>query len=469
MISTVAMNESISIIGAGLAGSALSVLLSNHGFSNINVYEKRPRETDQTLPQNRARSINLALSDRGIKTLKAAGVIDEIEKIAIPMKGRMIHSIDSKTNFQPYSSNSDKHLLSVSRQLLNEKMRDYAERKSGDRIKFHYDVSCRDVNFRDNSFTLVNNETKESKRITTNTLVGSDGAFSAVRQAMTRQDRQEYSQSFLEHGYKELCIPAGPNGTFLLERECLHIWPRGAYMMIALPNIDGSFTCTLFFPFEGETNSFAALNSREKVDNFFKTIFPDAYAVMPTLLDDFDANPTSSLVTVKTYPWSVGSKAVLIGDAAHAIVPFYGQGMNAAFEDVLDLYQCIIEESKGSVEFSNEAFTAAYRRYQINRKKNSDAIAEMAVENFIEMRDKVADEMFVFKKKVEHLLEEKFQLRYISRYELISFSTTPYSEAQRIGLINQQILSELVKEANFDINKIDLTKADNLIKQLLGK
>ncbi|GAM22815.1 hypothetical protein SAMD00019534_059900, partial [Acytostelium subglobosum LB1] len=460
--------ESISIVGAGLAGCALSVLLSNAGYSNINVYEKRPRENDATSLVNRARSINLALSDRGIKTLTEAGLMSEIDSISIPMRGRMIHTIDSQTSFQPYSSNSNKHLLSVSRQLLNEKMRNYAEKNSSDKVKFHYDVACKDVDLRKNQFTLVNNTTNERNTVHSDTIIGADGAFSAIRQALTRQDRQEYSQSYLAHGYKELCIPAGPNGTYLLEKNALHIWPRGSFMMIALPNIDASFTCTMFFPFDGETDSFAALDSLPKVDEYFKRVFPDAHALMPTLLEDWELNPTCSLVTVKTYPWSLEHRVTLVGDAAHAIVPFYGQGMNAAFEDVLDLYQCIIaEQDKSSKVLSTASLKRAYSNYQVHRKDNSDAIAEMAVENFIEMRDSVANQVYQFKKKLEHALEEKFPRRYISRYELISFSRTPYALVQKVSVVNQNILNKLIEGTNFDITKVDFTLAEKMINDLL--
>eukprot|EP01133_Synstelium_polycarpum_P005653 gene5653-6523_t len=442
--------KDITVLGAGLAGCALAVLLAKSGH-NVEVFEKRPRETNVS-PQTRARSINLALSERGIKTLQEAGVMEDILPIAIPMKGRMIHAVDGKTNFQPYSSDSEKHLYSVSRALLNERLRNHAEANN---VTFHYDQGVQSVDLRAGSFT-----TQDGVKHQADTMIGADGAFSALRAAMVRTDRADYSQSYLAHGYKELCIPSGPDNGFLLDKNCLHIWPRSSYMMIALPNIDGSFTCTLFFPFEGAT-SFASLDSREAVDAFFSSQFADAKAMMPTLVDDFMENPTCSLVTVRANPWSIGNKAVLIGDAAHAIVPFYGQGMNAAFEDVLELYNQMNK-------LPNDLATA-YTQYTVARRANSDAIGEMAVENFIEMRDSVSDDTFVFKKKVEHLLQEKFPQRYISRYELISFTRTPYAEAQRLGLINQQLLNILIKDANFDLQKIDLVQADTLIKDLLQK
>ncbi|KAM9992048.1 hypothetical protein ACTFIZ_012715 [Dictyostelium cf. discoideum] len=471
----IVLNKPITIVGGGLAGSALALLLGQKGFP-IQVIEKRPKQSENI----RARSINLALSDRGVKTLTKTGHVDDILKIAVPMKGRMIHSIDSVQTFQAYSSDSNKHLYSVSRQLLNDRLREHAEKLEN--VKFIFSDACKSIDLK--QCTIQTQGSNQS--IEASTIIGCDGAFSAVRGSMVKLDRQDYSQSYLKHGYKELCIPSGPNQTFQIDKNSLHIWPRGSFMMIALPNIDGSFTCTLFFPFDGPL-SFSSLDTREKVDQFFKDYFPDAYKLMPNLLDDYFENPTSSLVTVKTEPYHYQGKAVLVGDAAHAIVPFYGQGMNAAFEDVLELFNCFEDKSlypssttttttttttnnNNKPTFDNDHFNNIYTKYQENRKANSDAIAEMAVENFFEMRDHVGDALFLFKKKVEHLLEVKFPSRYISRYELISFSTQPYAYAQKIGLANQQILNELVKGNNdFNIEKIDLVLADQLIKKYLNK
>lgn len=278
---------------------------------------------------------------------------------------------------------------------------------------------------------------------------------------MMKRDRFEYSQSFIAHSYKELSIPPTPEGKHVLDRESLHIWPRGTYMMIALPNIDGSFTCTLFLSNEGGYPSFASLDTDSKVDAFFKDQFPDAYPLMPTLLQDFKANPTSSLVTIRCYPWVIGSAAALVGDAAHAIVPFYGQGMNAAFESALELIT--------RMDKYPDNLDVAFKEYEEARKPNADAIAALALQNFVEMRDLVADPDFVFAKKVEHLLEEKFPERYISQYELVSFSTVPYAVAQQTGITNKKILAELTKDADRDISKIDFDLADKLIARYLNK
>ncbi|KAK5581579.1 hypothetical protein RB653_001616 [Dictyostelium firmibasis] len=458
------INKPITIVGGGLAGSALALLLGQKGFP-IQVIEKRPQQSENI----RARSINLALSDRGVKTLTKTGYVDDILKIAVPMKGRMMHSLDSVQTFQAYSSDSNKHLYSVSRQLLNDKLREHAEKL--DNVKFIFSDACKSIDVKQ---CTVETQEKNKEKYEASTIIGCDGAFSAVRGSMVRLDRQDYSQTYLKHGYKELCIPSGPNQSYQIDKNSLHIWPRGSFMMIALPNIDGSFTCTLFFPFDGPL-SFSSLDTRDKVDQFFKDYFPDAYNLMPNLLDDYFDNPTSSLVTIKTDPYHYQGKACLVGDAAHAIVPFYGQGMNAAFEDVLELVNCFDDKSlhiggeSGKPTFDNDHFNNIYSKYQTNRKANSDAIAEMAVENFFEMRDHVGDQLFLFKKKVEHLLELKFPSRYISRYELISFSTQPYSIAQKIGLANQEILKELVKVDNIQdlkIQTIDKIKEMERISQL---
>eukprot|EP01133_Synstelium_polycarpum_P004123 gene4123-4814_t len=411
----------------------------------------------------------MSLSFRGIATLEKTGILSEILQIAIPMRGRMLHTVDGATSYQPYSNDSRNYLLSISRDHLNESLRAHAET----RATFIYNAQVRDINARTARFKVRDTTDPQRKDIdvASDTIIACDGAYSIVRQTMAKIDRQELHQTYLEHGYKELRIPPAADGGYRLNNNALHVWPRGDYMMMALPNLDGSFTCTLFCPFDGP-NSYDKMETPEQIDAFFRTNFPDAHAVMPTLVDDFETNPTCSLLTTKTYPWAVGGRTVLVGDAAHAIVPFYGQGMNAAFEDVLELYECIMEQLPVDMvvpRLTNAQLTAAYSKYQVRRRANSDAIADMAVENFTEMSDKVLNPYFIFKKKVERMLEQHFAGRYTSRAQLIAFSHVPYKEAQRIGRINASILEQLTKNCNLDIKQVDLEWAEKLISLMLDK
>jgi len=317
------------------------------------------------------------------------------------------------------------------------------------------------VDYAKKEISFTNIKSNETFKVKAKTIIGCDGAHSSVRYSMMKRDRFEYSQTYIDHSYKELSIPPDSEGKHVFDRECLHIWPRGSYMMIALPNIDGSFTGTLFLPHEGKYPSFETIDTDAKVEALFKEQFPDVYPLMPTLLQDFNTNPTSSLVTLRCFPWAVGDAGVLVGDSAHAIVPFYGQGMNAAFESCLQLITCMDKNPKN--------LSQAFKEYQTARKPNADAIGALALQNFIEMRDLVADPDFVFSKKVEHLLEDKFKYRYTSQYELVSFSTIPYAVAQQTGVTNSKILAQLTKNANRDISKIDLELADKLIKEYLNK
>ncbi len=393
-------------------GSLLSIFLAKRGFE-VEVCEKRadPRRHDK----QGGRSINLALSDRGILALEKAGVMEALEHTLIPMKGRMIHNFDGKLSFQPYGK-SNQAINSVSRSLLNEVLISEAE-KSG--VIFSFEHRCEDVDF-DNTKAVFSTKSGMQEKYA-DVIIGADGAFSALRGKMQHTDRFNYSQDYIPHGYKELSI-AG-NGDFKLEPHALHIWPRGQFMLIALPNVDKSFTCTLFLPFEGE-QSFASLQSEQKVIEFFSGLFPDTIPLIPNLTEQFFTNPTSSLVTVKCFPW-FKNKCLLLGDASHAIVPFYGQGMNAGFED------CRIFDEMMEVYYPDwEGLFAAFQR---RRKPDTDAIAKLALDNFIEMRDRVADEGFLWQKKVEALLHEKYPDRWVPLYTMVTFSNMPYSRAMSIG------------------------------------
>jgi kynurenine 3-monooxygenase len=401
------------VVGAGLAGSLMAIFLGRAGH-RVEVFERRldPR----AVGAEGGRSINLAIYTRGLHALEQVGLKEQVLTDAIPMRGRMIHSADGGLAFQPYGT-SGQAINSVSRAGLNLMLLEAAEQHAQLRIAFDHRLEAIDFE----QVTLdFSSRAGDTVRVPAGTIVGADGAFSAVRGQLQIRDRFSYSQSYLAHGYKELYIPPGAGGTFQMEPNALHIWPRGGYMMIALPNRDGSFTCTLFWPFEGP-NSFGAIRTEDDLFRFFHATYPDAVPLMPTLAHDFFANPTSSLVTVRCAPWQLGDKAVLLGDAAHAIVPFYGQGANAAFEDCVVLDECLrswpADRSK------------AFRVFEEQRKIHADAIADLALANFVEMRDHVASSGFLFKKKVEKILHRLMPKSFVPLYTMVSFSRTPYADA----------------------------------------
>jgi len=394
------------------------------------------------------KSINLALSDRGWRGLEGVGIAEEIKKIAIPMYGRFIHNKDGSTAFQPYGK-KEQAIYSVSRADINMKLMDLAEKEG---IKIHFSERCTHVNRKTLSATFENEETKKTSSDVSDLLFGSDGAFSAARLNMQlSSDRFEYNQHYITAGYKELIIPPGKNGEFLLEKNALHIWPRGSFMMIALPNPDGNFTCTLFLPFEGE-RSFEKLKTKEAVKKFFDEEFSTAVPLMPTLLDDFFHNPTSSLVTVKCYPWTFDDRIALIGDAAHAIVPFFGQGMNCGFEDCVVLDDLISKHKEDWADIMAE--------YQALRKPDGDAIADLAIGNFVEMRDKTADAKFLLQKKIEARFSEKHPDKWVPLYSMVTYSPhIRYSTALKEGKRQQDIMDRIMAlpgiETKWDSEEIE--------------
>ena len=442
--------KEITIIGAGLVGSLLSIYLSKRGYK-IRVFERSADMRKEKI--SAGRSINLALSDRGIKALEEVGIMDEIRKICIPMHGRYIHNTEGSTSFQPYGKEGQ-YINSVSRGELNKKLIGLAEHQ-GAEIYFNHKCEC--IDWQTNTITF---ELPDLNRQTSNfkLLFGADGAYSAARlQHHLQHDRFQYSQYYIDFGYKELNIPAGKGGSFRMEKNALHIWPRGNYMLIALPNIGGSFTCTLFFPFAGEP-SFSSLNTKGKVKAFFEKTFTDAAPLMPTLEDDFFTNPTSSLVTVKCYPWTREDKFALIGDAAHAIVPFFGQGMNCGFED------CSVLNSL--MEKHDEDWNTILSEYQQLRKPDGDAIAELALNNYIEMRDKIADPKFLLQKKIEAKLHEKYPGKWIPAYSQVTFSPQiRYSDALKRGQKQEAIMKEVMQTENI----AELWEKDELHKDIISK
>jgi kynurenine 3-monooxygenase len=419
--------KNISIVGAGLVGSLLAIYLRKRGH-NISVFERRPDIRRSSV--NAGRSINLALSTRGIKALEENGLDAEIRKAAIPMHGRMMHNVNGTLAFQPYGKQGE-FINSISRNALNAVLMYEAERLG---VEFFFEHRCQQA---DHTNTLLEMKRGAEKIMRPSDLiVGADGAFSCVRQAMQLTDRFNYSQEYIEHGYKEFHIPPGAGGAFRMEQHALHIWPRQSFMLIALPNPDGSFTCTLFFPLEGP-QSFASLQSDADITSFFQQEFPDAHALIPALVKEFHENPTSSLVTVKCYPW-VQHNTFLLGDAAHAIVPFYGQGMNAGFEDCRVLNRLLDEH--------NDDWDAVLPLYQQLRKPDTDTISRLAHENFVEMRDHVADPDFLLRKKIEARLHELYPNRWIPLYSMVTFhDNIRYSEAYKIGQQQKQIMNEVMK------------------------
>jgi kynurenine 3-monooxygenase len=438
----------ILIIGAGLAGSLLSVYLARMGFE-VSVYERRPDR--RKVKTDAGKSINLALSTRGLHALKEVGLDREILKQVIPMKGRMIHSLDGSLTFQPYGINEDEVINSVSRGQLNMVLMNAAEESGKVQIYFH--EKCDGINFNSGEVRFYDEKSGNIHAVSAGLVIATDGANSAIRTAMQKMDRFNFLQSYLEHGYKELTIPASSSGEFLFERNALHIWPRKSFMMIALPNLNGTFTCTLFLPFEGNPG-FNTLNDKQNAPHFFKTQFPDAVPLMPIYLQEFFQNPTGSLVTIKCYPWKFGNNILLLGDSAHAIVPFFGQGMNCAFEDCSYLIETIKQHGAD--------WGKVFSEYQRLRKEDTDAIADMALENFIEMRDSVTDQTFQLKKKAEILLEKEYPDRFRSRYAMVSFSRVPYSVAMNKGKIQDEVLIKRCSQ----INSIDELNLEDTLAEI---
>ncbi len=418
--------NNIVISGGGLVGSLLACYLAKRGMTPT-VYERRAdsRKTGYI----GGRSINLALSNRGWAALEKVGLKQKIEAIGLPMRGRMIHHLSGETTFQPYGKEGQA-IYSVSRGDLNETLITEAE-KSG--VQFHFNHQLSSINFGGTEATFENTDTKVHVNVKPDFLLAAEGAYSEVRYQMQRTHNFNLSQQHESHGYKELTIPA-LNGKHQIANDALHIWPRESFMMIALPNLDGSFTCTLFAPFHGE-NSFETLSKAPDVEAYFGKHFPDALPLMPTLVDDFFGNPTGSLVTVRCYPWKVNNTC-LIGDAAHAIVPFYGQGMNCGFEDVRVLDE-LLEANDGN-------WSTTLEQFQQSRKPNADAIADLALYNFIEMRDLSGRADFQLRLKIEKRIADAFPHKFQTLYSMVTFNQTPYSEAQQRGNRQAKLLDEIM-------------------------
>ncbi len=407
------MADRAAIVGAGLGGALLATLLGRDGWQ-VDVVERRldPRQTRA----EEGRSINLALSARGLHALGEVGLADAVLAQAVPLRGRLMHGVDGRLTFQPYGRQGQ-GINAVSRSDLTRILVDAAEREAGVRIRFG--LRCTDVDAERGLVECEDIHTGARETIPGDLIVGADGAFSAVRARLQRRDRFDLSQTFLEHGYKELIIPPAEHGGWRLEPHALHIWPRGGFMMMAMANRDGSFTVTLYLPFAGP-NGFDALGEPVAVRRYFERWFPDAVPLLPDLTSAFLENPTGSLVTVRCAPWHAAGRVVLLGDAAHAVVPFYGQGANASFEDCGALARRLREASRAG----------SLAAYQADRKRHTDALADLAIENFREMRDKVASPLFLLRKRFEKLLHGVAPAWYIPLYSMVSFSRIPYADAR---------------------------------------
>jgi len=447
--------QKVCIVGGGLVGSLLSVLLSNRGFE-VDVWERRPDMRTGAIQGGR--SINLALSTRGFKALAVVGLEEEVKKVCIPMHGRMVHDEQGNTSFMRYGKEGQ-FINSVSRGGLNQLMLEKAD-KAG-HVHLYFDERCDEINYPKGEAHFYNTVSGKSTVKQYDLIFGTDGAFSAARQSLMKTDRLnfEYSQSYLNHGYKELTMPPANGGGWRMEKECLHIWPRKSFMLIALPNLDGSFTCTLFLAFKGDV-SFEHLHNDDEIKQFFTRYFPDALENIPGLVEEFKTNPTGSLATFRCYPWNYEGKGLLLGDAAHGIVPFYGQGMNAGFEDCTAL-NTLMDKYKND-------WATIFPEFSKSRKPNTDAIGDLALRNFIEMRDLVADPDFVLKNKIDKKLAMLFPDKWIPLYTMVSFSEIPYSDALHTGKHHDHILQTIVSHEKHIADILDTPDCVKILEGYLG-
>lgn len=438
------------IIGAGLVGSLWAVYLSKAGYK-VNVFERRPDMRKASI--SAGKSINLATSYRGWKALDAVGIGNDIREIAIPMYGRTLHHLNGSTNYQPYGINNQA-IFSVSRGDINRKLMDLAERNTDVTIQFNEE--CINVDLEKGTAYFKNTQTGKLSEATADVVFATDGAFSAARyNAMQKLDRFNYSQNYIEDGYREILLPANADGTAKLDTNTLHIWPRGRFMLIALPNFDGSFTCTLFMPFEGHEYCFNKLTDKSKVEAFFKDVFPDFIEMMPEVADAWEDHPLSSLAIIRCYPWHHG-KLMLMGDAAHATVPFFGQGMNCGFEDCTVMWELMQKHKEDWKKIGEE--------YQVLRKPNGDAVQDLSLQNYLVMRNKVADEDFQLLQKIERRISELYPDKYFPLYTMVSFTDIEYQTALEKGTVQENTIKDLIRKHNIN-PATAVADIDNIIHQ----
>jgi len=438
----------VTVTGAGLAGSLLGIFLARRGFA-ATLYERRPDMRRERV--SAGRSINLALADRGIHALRQAGVIEAVQPLMIPMRGRMIHDPEGNTTLLPYGQNEREVIYSVSRAELNKLLMSEFEQRADSSIHFRH--NCRGLDTTRRILKLLDEASSRAYEVRASPVIATDGASSAVRADLVRAEISRATEELLPHQYKELAIPPGPDGTHLLDANALHIWPRGGFMLIALANIDGSFTVTLFLPATGY-ESFASLTDASSVETFFARRFPDAFSLIPELTQDFFANPTGNMVTVHCAPWHAGGDALLLGDAAHAIVPFHGQGMNCAFEDCV-VFDELLDE--------HDDWETLFAEFERRRRPDAEAIARMALENYVEMRDSVRNPRFQLQKTLSLELERRFPQHFIPRYSMVMFHhEIGYARALERGHVQQGILDQLTETA-YEMNQVDLALAARLV------
>jgi len=440
------MQKNITIVGAGLVGSLCALYLTKRGYK-VTIFERRKDLRSEIITAGK--SINLALSKRGWTALEKVGGHKQVMDIAIAMDKRIMHDNKGNLTEQAYG-NKGEAIYSVSRAELNVLMMKLAEENGA---TLHFDEKCIDANLVEANAVFENAYTNEKQTISADVLIGADGAFSAVRKQMVQQHSHEYSYNEIEHDYKELLIPAGENGTHLLDKNALHIWPRGEFMLIALANLDGSFTCTLFAPKNGE-NSFEGLNTKEEVENYFARTFPDFTDLVPNLYEQWNMNPTSSLGIVRTYPWHISDSSLLIGDAAHATVPFYGQGMNAGFEDCRILDELLDKHG--------DDLKSCFAEYSKSRKPNGDGLQDLSMQNFIVMRDNTADPTFLLQKEIEKKFANLYPDKWTPLYSMVSFTNTPYSEAWEIGMKQEKLMQSIMSTPNI----YEIWKSDEIMQKM---
>jgi kynurenine 3-monooxygenase len=447
--------EKILIVGAGLCGSMLALRMAQRGYQVV-VYESRSdlRKSDISA----GRSINLALSNRGLKALRMAGIEEKARELCIPMKGRLMHDVASNTFESNYSGRQGEFINSISRGDLNGLLLTEAEKYSN--VKIHFNTRCLEIDIETKIASFQSIDSEKQFTVQADVIFGTDGAGSSLRKSYEKQFPEfSVTQDFLTHGYKELEIPADINGNHIISKEHLHIWPRGDYMLIALPNMDGSFTVTLFLSYSEGLYNFDNLVTEEKIIEFFKKDFPDALSLIPDVLKEFENNPTGKLGTIKCYPWSYKGNTLLLGDSSHAIVPFYGQGMNASFEDVY-VFDNVLNQFEGD-------WLTVFSEFQKQRKIDTDAIADLAIDNYYEMRDHVANPLFKEKRIVEMNLEKYFPTEYFSKYSLVTFNEyIGYHEAMTKGRAQDKVLLKMAENPMYSSS---LQMSKELMNKILYK